>query len=736
MKLAVVYEKVETPNNNDTYILKPVEGIIGECDEKGVFHTGEYDEKGDFHADEEEKFYSYNDAKDLKKEENYLFYGNPIDVTQFAKQNNFNYGTPDYNFSLQQYYYEKYYNNLLSASISDDKVSISHIDLGKISDCVIKEGAAKFVEENKYIAIKYKKELASDVDDSYLIKPVGVIFGDCDEKSNLFKEYDTEIVYDAYDSKEALKSDSEYFFQSACLIEDLVELDGITKDDLEDLSKKYFENFRSTYSICKCGKLFTKASFNMASFEKDYVKEELTEDDMEVRKVVESGLKLLKKELNDDDKQKLFNLYKVLIRFCLVEGKINGITKNDVAYQTYKGCFSAFADIEQAIISLGIREELSAMKSNQISVTNPNNKEVAVAESNKDKDEKTYVNDLGKLKFPEQSWDDIYDGITKVVIGQEEHVRTITSILYKRMVELNLDEKIPSRFGLLITGAPGSGKTEILKTFTSIVDAPIIEMDSTQLTAAGYTGEGIPSYLEQLYYEYNCDEDYINDAFAIMDEIDKIKANDGPGADVSGKGAQNTLLKFMDGTNYNLAQQGFDHPHVIINSSRMTPIAAGAFAEMIAEAIKKREGKIGFDKNLKSSQIINANEKNKFSVDDYVKYGMSEQLMRRLFITVHLNELNEQLLLRILKESSKSPLIVQRKIFNGMGVECKFTHEYQKAVAAEAYRRKIGASGLAAVVQDTTCGPVEELSRNRGKYKKLVFTKECIKDPSKYKLFE
>ncbi|MBP5408299.1 MAG: hypothetical protein J6Y42_04105, partial [Bacilli bacterium] len=453
MKLAVLYEKVTTSEKEDTYLLKPVEGLIGECDEKGVFHTGDYDEKGVFHADEEEEFYSYTDAKDLKKEDNYLFYGNPIDINQFASQNNYKYGTPDYNFSLQQYYYEKYYNNLLSARITDNKVNINHIDLGKMSDCVIKEGAAKFVEENKYIAVRYKKEHATEEDDTtYTVKPIGVMFGDYDEESKLFKEYDTDNVYDVYDKLDSLKSDKELFFQSPCLIGDLIELDGVTKDDLEDLAKKYFEAYRGSYILCKCGKSLTTASFDLANLDRAYTKEELTEDDEELAKVIQASMKLLDEELDDESKQKVFDLYKLLLRFCLVGGEINGITKKDISYQTYISCVNAFMEVQTAVVSLGIREELASIKSNKISVTNPNKEKLEVLNPQKKKDEKPFINDLGKLKFPEQSWDDIYNGITKVVIGQDEHVANIVSVLYQRMIELKLNEGQPSRFGLLVTG--------------------------------------------------------------------------------------------------------------------------------------------------------------------------------------------------------------------------------------------------------------------------------------------
>ena len=714
MKLAVVYEKVETPNNNDTYILKPVEGIIGECDEKGVFHTGDWDEKGDFHVYEEEEFYSYTDANNLRNEENCIFYGNTIDVTQFAKQNNFNYGTPDYNYSLSQYYYEKYHSNLLAAKITDDEVHVDHVDLGRIPDCIVKEGVDKFVDENPYIAVLYKKKYVMDgVKYIYSMVPEEVIFGNYDEDADVLVSGDN--IYHPLDDKDAVDGDETLFFDGVHLLDDLITItSNTTMEDLNELKEKFRRSNQYHVNFIMNGSVIQQMRADFQSVVRYEAKKENTEEDEIIKETIDGALTMLDGELTDANKKLLFEFYRLLARFLYAEGSINNIKLSDVSYETYSVCSKGYVEIVRALDSLGIRDELSH------SNAKIDSKEAIV--------EKTYVNDFSKPKFPEQSFDDIYSGITRVVIGQDKHVEKIVSVLYKRMIEINLNKDIPSRFGLIVTGSPGSGKSEIFNQFAKIVNVPIQFVDSTQMTEAGYAGMGAAAYMEKLYRDYKGDMKKISDSFIVFDELDKIKEHKGEqGADVNGKGAQDSLLKFMDGTDYDLSQLGMGHPNVTINTSRMTPIAIGAFAELLREEIMRIKA-FGdkSDSSEKQDKIL--------TTDDLIEYGMGDQLMGRLYVDVQLDRLNVPALVRVMDESANSPLLVQQAIFNAMGVDIIFEDGYKQAIAQKAYDAKIGCRALYKYIADTTYLPIPEISRNMGKYKKLILTSDTVKDKHNYKL--
>ena len=122
----------------------------------------------------------------------------------------------------------------------------------------------------------------------------------------------------------------------------------------------------------------------------------------------------------------------------------------------------------------------------------------------------------------------------------------------------------------------------------------------------------------------------------------------------------------------------------------------------------------------------------KVSNADFIKYGMTDEFMGRHYIQVHLNDLNAETMLKILNESKKSPLKLQKKLFKKMGVDIRFTSEYKKLVVEEALRRKTGARSLAGIVAESTWLPIQEIDRNRGKYNKLIIGKDTMQDPKKY----
>ncbi len=703
MKLAVIYEKVKPSEKEDTYLLKPVDGIIGECDEKGVLH-----------ADDEE-YHSYNDAESLKNEDNYIFYGNPIEIKQFAKENNYNYGTEEYNYALQQYYYDQYHGNFLSARVDEDRVHVEHVDLCKIANCTIKEGIDKFVDENPFITILYKKNYVMEgVKYIYSMTPEEVVFGDYDGDTDTFVSGDR--IYYPLDNKEAVDGEKELYFDGVHLLDDLITItDDTTMEDLNELKEKFRRSNKNCVNFIMNGPVIQQIRADFQSIIRCESKKENTEEDKVISSTIESAMAMLNQELTDADKKLLFEFYRVLARFLFAEGEIHNIKLSDVSAETYITCSKGYAELVRAIDSLGIRDELSNIKT-----------KTTLEESNA---EKTYINDFSKPKFPEQSYDDIYSGITKVVIGQDKHIEKIVSVLYKRLIEINLNKDIPSRFGLLVTGSPGSGKSEIFNTFAKIVNMPIQFVDSTQMVQAGYVGMGVAAYLEELYRKYKGDMSKIADSFIIFDELDKIKANKGEsGADVNGKGAQNSLLKFMDGTDYDLSQLGNGHPNAIINTSRMSPIAIGAFAELLRKESTKN---IGFNK-----EILKEEKDKILAVDDLLFYGMGDQLLGRLYIDVQLDRLNPSGLVRVMNESSNSPLLVQEAIYNAMGIEIVFDDGYKYTLAQKAYDVGTGCRALYKYIADTTYMPIPEISRNMGKYKKLVLTKETVEDPSKYKLYE
>ena len=533
MDIAIIYEKIVVAGSDSTYILKPVDFEIGKCDEvSGIFKS------------EMEEFYSYNDASKLAS--GYLFYGNPIKLESLSRQTNFKHGTPDYNYALAELYYEIYVGNLLSASIKEDKVVVNRIDLSKMADSIVKEGMNKFIDENGYIAIMYEKSVAEHTKNpTFIMKPIGIMYGKYNDEAELFK-VDDDVYRSCGDKDAVLDSDIKTYFASVCKVSDLIDVDkDITKEEIESLSDKYLKNNLASILMCAGVEPFTVTRFNLDDLSHYAEQIELTEVDKIVIDSVNGAVEMLNKELNDNDKVLVYDFYKLLLRFLYMDGEINGIKAKDLTYAIYRQCLNSLEEIKFAIRSLGIDKELAGLKPLEKPKTMPK------------KEEKKTLYTLGKIKYPEYSFDDLYKGITDVVVDQDEPVAEIVSVLYKRLVELHIDKNLPSQFGLIVTGSTGVGKSEIFKTFASIVDYPIQFMDATQITAAGYVGRDIESYLEELIDKCDGDIELASKAIMILDEVDKIKSDDVGGKDVGGKEVQNLFLKFMDGTEYNIGSQMF-----------------------------------------------------------------------------------------------------------------------------------------------------------------------------------
>lgn len=565
---------------------------------------------------------------------------------------------------------------------------------------------------NYDVAIRMEnKKIADGV---VIFKPTNAIAGEYDSFENIFRSFDGESYYSEKSFIGNFDMTEDYLCSSIISKKEFNEKYGHFKTFKEAL-RQYKEDYGTYYKLLYFDQ--EEQEFKWINFNIESLFEMLTSK----REQIDDELPALFEEkqiYTMDDK----DTYEEVLRGYI--DKVKSIYSSNKSDKEFLKAFSEVLDFMLEDL-VSIMYDISNEFQEQ-APKNPNSEgKKSTTTEQKNKYEPESINLEEKIKFYEKR-KKIIESVKKVIIGHDEEVEKMVIEIFRNIRQYGTKNK-----GILLTGSTGTGKSKICELIGENLGRTCKIVDTTQLSAPGYKGRDIESYLEEIYDSTGGNLKKAEESIIVFDEVDKLghsKRDD----DVSGIQVLNRLLMFLNGTTYTIKNNAKEK--VDMSTKNMIVVFCGSFSSVYKTLKLQREKKaLGFGaKNEKKEQKITP------TIEDFIKYGgMPDEMMGRFPVAIHLEDLTRDNLKDILLKSSESPILFAKAEFMGeAGVELIFTEEAVEKIADMSYNLRTGARSLNSIISNCIDKAFETVTNNIGVYDQVTITAETVDDNSKFLLHE
>ncbi|WP_442870499.1 ATP-dependent Clp protease ATP-binding subunit ClpX [Aneurinibacillus sp. Ricciae_BoGa-3] len=332
----------------------------------------------------------------------------------------------------------------------------------------------------------------------------------------------------------------------------------------------------------------------------------------------------------------------------------------------------------------------------------------------------------------------IKEQLDKYVIGQEDAKKILSVAVYNHYKRIHSKSKVDiQKTNVMMLGETGSGKTYLMQTLAKILNVPLVIVDATSLTEAGYVGEDVESILEKLLKKANNDIERAQKGIVYIDEIDKLanQTKDGRKStkDISGEGVQQALLKMIEDSEVTigLGESMMSKRKVLLQTKNILFVCGGAFVG-IQDLVKNRltpqkSMNIGFQSTIHKIEPTVEYDK-EISQQDIIEFGFIPEFVGRIPVIATLNPLTKEDLSQILVKPKNSIIKQYQALFRMDGVKLTFHQSAIEYIVEEAFKKKVGARGLRGVIERKMNELMFELPK-QSDIKSYVITKETLTNP-------